>query len=369
MSCKQTQDPISLSEMCDLLETASQMCSDPIQEKLRIFEGLAKQQQEVINRQQEELLEKEEELNKKDLLLKQKEDESSNLKSGDQQQKRTQEPQIIQQPPTIQEPQTTQQLEEQTTSEQLQTIQEQTTSEHSNPQENTSQEPSSPNQNQNNIELDEYDIRNVNNEDEFVAPDVLYNIKTLVDADLQGKLSLPWEEFAQIMYANTCASMEDIAKVGYLIADRRGEVQVRQWDHVLLWFTPIYPNDTLMSSLENAWKFEEMVEIVGQEYFWGFLSANQAAELLSTRSLGSYLIRFSSQPGYYALSLACANQFTMHWRIKCYKDQANQTNLYVDERHYTSFAHLIRTHETEALEIVGSFVRETVCLQTPVQRF
>lgn len=330
VAVKETTNPVPLDELAEILDGLFQLSTDPLQEKLRIFEGMSRQQQETINQQKEDLLEKEDQLEQKILIIQQKEEEIQKLKVAVLEAKLSNPPQEETKP--------------------------------ENTRENTQSE---------NIEPENNEPENEGEPDyeEDMGPDVLYDVKTLVDSDLNGTLSLQWDDFAQILYSNTCASMEDIAKICYLVADRRGEVQIRQWDHVLLWFSPLYPNDTIMTSLENAWKFEEMVEIVGQEYFWGFLSANQAAELLSTRPSGSYLLRFSSQPGFYALSLACSNQFTMHWRIKAFKDQNNQTNLYVDDRHYSSFANFIQIHQTEALEIVGSFTRETVCLQTPVQRF
>jgi hypothetical protein len=49
-------------------------------------------------------------------------------------------------------------------------------------------------------------------------------------------------------------------------------------------------------------------------YFFGFIEAKEAGEVLYKEQPGTYLIRFSSNPKMYALSVSLGNQVA-HWRI------------------------------------------------------
>lgn len=117
-------------------------------------------------------------------------------------------------------------------------------------------------------------------------------------------------------------------------------------------------------------KFEDIVDIVGPEWFFGNLSANNAKEILSKLPSGSFLFRFSSQPGLYTLSVNYGGQIG-HWRITTEKNSSGLTFYKIDNNSYVSLHKIIENHQLgngQPLPVKGNNVPQNVFLDKPADR-
>lgn len=89
-------------------------------------------------------------------------------------------------------------------------------------------------------------------------------------------------------------------------------------------------------------------------WFYAFLSAQRAKEILNKMSVGAYLFRFSSNPGCYAISVNYGQ--VGHWRITTEKSDSSYPIFRIDGRPYKSLHHIIETHQLggEPLQIKSS---------------
>ncbi len=78
-------------------------------------------------------------------------------------------------------------------------------------------------------------------------------------------------------------------------------------------------------------------------WFFGFMDAPKARDLLMSLPEGSFLFRFSSTPGWYTLSVNYGQ--VGHWRIEAIKQGADKLLLKIDDRTYDSFHSIISTHK------------------------
>jgi hypothetical protein len=110
----------------------------------------------------------------------------------------------------------------------------------------------------------------------------------------------------------------------------KGFVWKEKWLQLSSWFSPILSEeDNYLPRLPTArprvtisiappplsYRISEVARLLSAKYFFGFLSAENARELLQTKELGSYLLRFSSTPGCLALS---ANNTTGVFHCRLY---------------------------------------------------
>eukprot|EP01119_Soliformovum_irregulare_P025245 TRINITY_DN92_c0_g2_i1.p1 TRINITY_DN92_c0_g2~~TRINITY_DN92_c0_g2_i1.p1 ORF type:complete len:736 (+),score=176.03 TRINITY_DN92_c0_g2_i1:89-2296(+) len=93
------------------------------------------------------------------------------------------------------------------------------------------------------------------------------------------------------------------------------KVQKTVFATFLEWFSPLAESDTYNSQSTSVGGFEisQIADIVEKQYFFGFMTAAEARVVLQTQQTGSFLIRFSSNAGAYALSVNYGQ--IVHWRI------------------------------------------------------
>lgn len=92
-----------------------------------------------------------------------------------------------------------------------------------------------------------------------------------------------------------------------------------------------------------GYRIDEIADIVEPPWFFGFMAAEDAKRHLASRPYGSFLFRFSSQVGQYALSVNYGQ--VGHWRINAEKRTTAPAVFLIDGRGYRSLHHIIETHQ------------------------
>lgn len=169
-----------------------------------------------------------------------------------------------------------------------------------------------------------------------------------ISARFRGALKIDWIDFCIILKELLSAEQEQLNEVKYLLCDKKSKVDKAVWEHMMKWFSPLYPE---MSKPENikSYTFSDVVDIVGQKWFFGFIDPIETNKILATKPTGTFLFRFSSQPGCYTLSVANAGQVG-HWRIRSERGPDSET-FHIDDRQYSSLANVIEVHVNEPLKI------------------
>lgn len=118
----------------------------------------------------------------------------------------------------------------------------------------------------------------------------------------------------------------------------------------LEWFSPLSvgndfyenSNNATAASHQNGYDIDMIADIVSPNWFFGFMTAAQAKEILSRKPYGAFLFRFSSNAGCYALSVNYGQ--VGHWRIMTEKAGSGGPVFRIDGKPYRSLHHVIETH-------------------------
>jgi len=162
---------------------------------------------------------------------------------------------------------------------------------------------------------------------------------------------MPWEEFAEMLALHLKINENLVEDLKYLVADKTGMVDKTIWEYFLKWFSPLYSNDvdTQVLSTKNAYFFTDVIDVVALNCFFGFMTPIETNKHLLKESSGTFLFRFSSQPGCYTLSVSNQGQVG-HWRIRSEK-QPEGNFFFIDDRKYDGLRHIIETHLLEPLKV------------------
>jgi predicted Ser/Thr protein kinase len=88
----------------------------------------------------------------------------------------------------------------------------------------------------------------------------------------------------------------------------------------------------------------DIMDVLNAPYFVGDIGAAEASQVLASKAEGTFLIRFSSEIGSYALS-ALHNGEAGHWRISRSRDRSHGHGaLTLDDAVFDNLAHLIKVH-------------------------
>jgi len=117
----------------------------------------------------------------------------------------------------------------------------------------------------------------------------------------------------------------------------------------LKWFRPLgCPEDTYQTSnvpsgVSSGYLCSTIIEIASPEWFHGWLGAKEAQDKLTGKPTGTFLLRFSTTPGSYSLSVAYSDTVG-HWRINCEKDPFKTPIFQIDNTPYASLKDIVSKH-------------------------
>jgi len=122
----------------------------------------------------------------------------------------------------------------------------------------------------------------------------------------------------------------------------------------LKWFSPLVPSgivDWVRSRPEAGYTAQQISDIVSPLWFHGFISADVAKKMLSSKPEGTFLFRFSSTAQCYGLSVSHLGDVT-HWRITTEKlgDQVAPV-FKIDNNSYGSLQEIVQRHKTGPLKV------------------
>lgn len=187
--------------------------------------------------------------------------------------------------------------------------------------------------------------------------------------------SLPWTEFSQSLNQISGATIPTIEKMKSILTVT-DQVFKEHWKTFIQWFTPLVQTDFYQTEVSGqnqisteGYQIEEVADIVGPNWFFGFIDAQKAKELLSTQPVGTFLFRFSkNQPGIYSISVNYGQ--VGHWRISSEKTGSSYPIFRIDGRPYKSLYHIIETHSLggEPLQIKAGSTTRQCYLTKPLDR-
>jgi len=188
----------------------------------------------------------------------------------------------------------------------------------------------------------------------------------------QKKDILLWEEFCPVLRAAFESDEAEMLRFCIVGQPDDGLVKLSSWQNFVTWFSPLVKFDSSYQTKSSTtdsmgYNIKEIVDIVGQSWFFGFISAEEAKKILFSLPTGSFLFRFSSKAGQYALSVNYGQ--VGHWRIIAEKKAPGPPILVIDDHSYASFQSIVETHRVggDSLVVKGSGI--TSCyLRFPVKR-
>eukprot|EP01114_Cavostelium_apophysatum_P017324 TRINITY_DN5120_c0_g1_i1.p1 TRINITY_DN5120_c0_g1~~TRINITY_DN5120_c0_g1_i1.p1 ORF type:complete len:386 (-),score=97.42 TRINITY_DN5120_c0_g1_i1:95-1252(-) len=186
---------------------------------------------------------------------------------------------------------------------------------------------------------------------------------------------IPWSQMVTVMMETFALTRDFIEKLKYVVAS--GEyVYLDRWHEFLKWFTPLVQPNLYQTSNSSAgyhtaddsegYLIEDVIDIVGADFFFGFMSSAEARDILLRRPIGTFLFRFSSNPGCYALSVNFGQ--IGHWRITTEKFGTSYPIFRIDGRGYKSLHEVVEIHLMEPLTIKASNQTADCFLKEPVTR-
>jgi len=181
---------------------------------------------------------------------------------------------------------------------------------------------------------------------------------------------LGWNDFVNVVISSSGTTYQVLQKLEYLFSEK-GWVSKTQFSKVMQWFAPIIAdaNNSTYANVSNVkssgTSFEEIGKMVGVDYFHGFISADDAKNILINEQEGSFLIRFSQSPKCYSLS-AIHNRGIYHWRI----NHEPNGKFKIDNETYNSLQDIVDTHKYTPIKIfqLRNTGQEDVILRNGVGR-
>jgi len=158
---------------------------------------------------------------------------------------------------------------------------------------------------------------------------------------LESKNQVLWADFSRELKANLNTTSETVEKMKYILAP--GEfIDKNIWKNFLEWFSPLIPSNKIPKVTEKVWTVEDIANIVAPSFFFGFIKPALVKVVLQSMPVGSFLFRFSSTPGMYALSLNYGE--VGHWKIEVHKLGNESPIFQIDKRKYQSLDDIIASH-------------------------
>jgi len=148
---------------------------------------------------------------------------------------------------------------------------------------------------------------------------------------------------------NTVKSFE------YLFSNRDGKVPRDTWDSFSRWFSPI------TFKAEEGFSISLITQILQEKCFFGFVSGSEARTILEKKPPGTYILRFSSSPKSYAISVSLENGTVGHWKIESQFKQGEGVTFILDNISFKSLQELIKHFKQESLSSPVS----PITLKTP----
>lgn len=176
-------------------------------------------------------------------------------------------------------------------------------------------------------------------------------VEDMVFGIFNGQTGCAWVTFAAGMsriFGNPVGEFDCLLN---LIQDDAGAGSVlkSKVERLLQWFHPLSISGDMYNTASagnldtGGYTMEMMLEVLRPLYFHGHLSPDQAQSLLREQPAGTYLFRFSSNPGAYTLSVAY-HGVVGHWRIQCVKSPGEPPKFHIEHREYRSLQHIVQVH-------------------------
>jgi len=178
----------------------------------------------------------------------------------------------------------------------------------------------------------------------------------------RGNKSIDWNEFAQGLSLITNEDLSSVENVKFVLC-KQSRVSIDDWNTLLKWFTPLVVNH---HHDKSAYNMCDIFNIAGKEWFHGTINAGESRDILHQQPIGSYLIRFSSQPKNYTISVRFKTTCS-HWRITADKNN-NGTMFTMGTRVYKTLDELITRHMEDPLEGEEDGKVVQYCLRAPADR-
>jgi serine/threonine protein kinase/peroxiredoxin family protein len=133
--------------------------------------------------------------------------------------------------------------------------------------------------------------------------------------------SVPWKEFVKTLIKYCSIQLPKkttwkdalVIKALHLVlvpnaADSTGgQVSIEDFGNVLEWFGPFTSDETFVKRVQD---------VIKMNGFYGDCTSENAERQMAGKKVGTYIIRFSSKPGYYTITAVESEDQLKHYRIK-----------------------------------------------------
>ncbi|PRP77395.1 hypothetical protein PROFUN_14401 [Planoprotostelium fungivorum] len=170
------------------------------------------------------------------------------------------------------------------------------------------------------------------------------DINSVIVAAFDGQKYIDWPKFIEVVCGATGEELELAEELKFCL-QRQNRAYLEDYTKFITWFTPVVGRDT---SYSTGYTLRDIVQVVSRPWFHGVLDANRSKDILHQQEVGAFLVRFSSQPKVYTLSLRFRLTCS-HWRITSEK-MMNGMLYTMGTRTYKSLDELIERHMVEPLD-------------------
>jgi len=157
-----------------------------------------------------------------------------------------------------------------------------------------------------------------------------------------------WETFANVFAGALQTDTTTVQKIKFIF-EKDGVVEQSTWESFITWFSPLDPLENMYQTSSgtgdagSGYDINNVLSICTPNWFHSFLSSADAQKALKGKEEGTFLFRFSTTPGCYALTVSYSNSVG-HWRISCEKKPNESPAFFIDGRQYKSLSDIVETH-------------------------
>jgi len=182
-----------------------------------------------------------------------------------------------------------------------------------------------------------------------------FSIEEEILKSFKNKESISWNDLSPVLQTQFHAPADEVEEIKHVLVDANQNVSSARWLYLLQWYSPLLPNTASQTERESGFTLEDMMTVIGQSWFFGFIDPAEAGNILLKSRPGAFLFRYSSTPKFYTLS-ANNKHRVGHWRIA-----TEGKKFLIDDRKYNSLQQIIEIHVIEPLKV--NIVRSS---QTPL---
>jgi len=176
---------------------------------------------------------------------------------------------------------------------------------------------------------------------------------------------LQWATFVMLLQSEVGVETNDLSHFRYML-DNDGKVHADHWKKFISWFLPLEDMRMSLSQISaDQFSVAEILHLISRNFFVGFRGGKDFEVLLEKEPVGTYLIQFGKEPGFYNLFVKLENHVGVgSWEMEFRKK--GRIEIKFGEKTFSNLPEFTEHYKTNPLTLSNQ--NEEYFLKVPFNR-